>query len=130
MKYGKKVFVDKNELRIGKYPEQLANAIENSDAFIGELKSHYQVGSNLLVLDINETEARDFIYSFINRLFFELPNNWKFLILSREKVKNDCHLIDLSDAVDKEFLKSLFLKKAGESMQIFLLQRVILMLRE
>ena len=97
---------------------------------IGELKSHYQVGSNLLVLDINETEARDFIYSFINRLFLELPNNWKFLILSREKVKNDCHLIDLSDDVDKEFLKSLFLKKAGESMQIFLLQRVILMLRE
>ncbi len=86
---------------------------------IGELKSHYQVGSNLLVLDINETEDKDFIYNFINRLFFELPNNWKFLILSREKVKNDCHLIDLSDDVDKEFLKSLFMNKAGERYKDF-----------
>ena len=97
--------------------------VENVDVrysrIIGELKSHYQVGSNLLVLDINEAEDKDFIYNFINRLFFVLPNNWKFLILSREKVKNDCHLIDLSDDVDTDFLKSLFQNKAGDRYRDF-----------
>ena len=97
--------------------------VENVDVrysrIIGELKSHYQVGSNLLVLDINEAEDKDFIYNFINRLFFELPNNWKFLILSREKVKNVSHFMDLSDDVDKEFLKSLFQNKAGDRYRDF-----------
>ena len=89
------------------------NVDESYNRILDRLKRDYNVGNNLLVLDINEASDKDSIYNFINGLI-EFPNNWKFLILSREKVRNDCHIIDLNDDEDKVFLKELFLKKAGD----------------
>ena len=69
---------------------------------------------NLLVLDINELtdENKDYAKN-INKL---CPKNWKVLIISRENI--DASEImekeDLNQKQDIEFLKELFLKRAGE----------------
>ncbi len=80
----------------------------------------YNVGNNLLVLDINETADKKIIEDYakklrnnqlpINRIY---PNNWSILILSRDKF-GDFHSHNLNDYVDKSFLKTLFLNKAGK----------------
>ena len=77
-----------------------------------ELKKNYSVGNNLLILDINEMPDKNAINDFVNDLI-DYPNNWKFLILSREQIDN-CHHESLNDDEDKVFLKTLFVKKAGE----------------
>ncbi len=94
------------------------NVDERYNHIFDELKRAYNVGNNLLVLDLNEASDKDSIYNFINGLI-EFPNNWKFLILSREKVRNDCRLIDLNDDVDKIFMKNLFVEKAGKRYENF-----------
>ena len=74
----------------------------------------YKIGNNLLILDVNETADKTAIEDYakklknnklpINKIY---PNNWNILVLSREKF-GDFPNEDLSDDVDKEFLKSLY----------------------
>ena len=85
----------------------------------------YKTGNNLLILDINETADKNTIEDYakklknnklpINKIY---PNNWNILVLSREKF-GDFPNEDLSDDVDTDFLKSLFLKKAGDRYRDF-----------
>ena len=81
----------------------------------------YENGNNLLILDVNETADKTAIEDYAKKLKNNTlpknkiyPNGWKILILSREKF-GDFHHKNLSDDVDKEFLKELFLKKAGKN---------------
>ncbi|MBR4272608.1 MAG: toll/interleukin-1 receptor domain-containing protein [Bacteroidales bacterium] len=81
----------------------------------------YKIGNNLLILDVNETADKTAIEDYAKKLKNNTlptnkiyPNGWNILILSREKF-GDFNNKNLSNAVDKEFLKSLFLKKAGIS---------------
>lgn len=81
----------------------------------------YKTGNNLLILDVNETADKTAIEDYAKKLKNNTlptnkiyPNGWNILILSREKF-GDFNNKNLSDDVDKEFLKSLFLKKAGIS---------------
>lgn len=78
---------------------------------------------NLLVLDINETADGDKNSVIINEI---IKNNdylkgWKFLILSRESVdtRKIIQTYSLTDKEDFEFLKGLFLSKAGERYKKF-----------
>ncbi|MBQ2097690.1 MAG: toll/interleukin-1 receptor domain-containing protein, partial [Bacteroidales bacterium] len=81
----------------------------------------YKTGNNLLILDVNETADKTAIEDYAKKLKNNTlptnkiyPNGWNILILSREKF-GDFNNKNLSNDVDKEFLKSLFLKKAGIS---------------
>ena len=78
---------------------------------IAELKKNYSVGNNLLILDVNEMLDKKAIDVFVAELI-DFPNNWKFLILSREQI-NNCHHNNLDDDVDKNFLKKMFVAKVG-----------------
>lgn len=73
---------------------------------------------NLLVLDINETSDKTKNDEIINTIIKtkDILNGWKILILSREKVdtRNRIDTHNLNDNEDVEFLKELFLQKAGE----------------
>lgn len=82
-----------------------------------ELKKNYSVGNNLLILDINEMPDKKAIDDFVAELI-DYPNNWKFLILSREQIDN-CYHINLNDDEDKDFLKTLFVEKAGKRYENF-----------
>ena len=100
------------------------NKCENEDnpdvkynKIFAELKKNYSVGNNLLVLDINEITDKNAINDFVSELI-DYPNNWKFLILSREQIDN-CHHENLNDDEDKEFLKKLFVEKAGKRYENF-----------
>ncbi len=81
----------------------------------------YKTGNNLLILDVNETADKTTIEDYAKKLKNNhlptnkiYPNGWNILILSREKF-GDFNNKNLSNDFDKEFLKSLFLKKAGIS---------------
>ena len=81
----------------------------------------YKIVNNLLILDVNETADKTAIEDYAKKLKNNTlptnkiyPNGWNILILSREKF-GDFNNKNLSDDVDKEFLKELFLKKAGIS---------------
>ena len=81
----------------------------------------YKTGNNLLILDVNETADKTAIEDYAKKLKNNTlptnkiyPNGWNILVLSREKF-GDFNNKNLSNDVDKEFLKSLFLKKAGIS---------------
>ena len=96
----------KFELKKDLYPEIISHLQEN-------FKS---VQPNLLVLDINETASKtDFFVDEVlkDSLFLE---GWKFLILSRESVDTRKRISshNLYDKNDFDFLKQLFLEKAGE----------------
>jgi|GEM_PF-2573858 len=85
----------------------------------------YKTGNNLLILDVNETADKTAIEDYAKKLKNNIlptnkiyPNGWNILILSREKF-GDFPNEDLSDDVDTEFLKDLFLKKAGERYKDF-----------
>ena len=84
---------------------------------LAELKKNYSVGNNLLILDINEMPDKKAIDDFVAELI-DYPNNWKFLILSREQIDN-CYHINLNDDEDKNFLKTLFAEKAGKRYENF-----------
>ncbi|MCQ2251092.1 MAG: tetratricopeptide repeat protein [Bacteroidales bacterium] len=79
--------------------------------------------SNLMIVDINkapEKEVKDFVNEVVNE--GSLPEGWKCLVISRERKygDKDC-LFNLND-YDKEnteFLKELFLKKAGDGYKDF-----------
>ena len=72
---------------------------------------------NLLVLDINETADKDKTAEYINEILknTEYLAGWKILILSRESVdtRNRIKTYNLNDKEDFDFLKNLFLEKAG-----------------
>ncbi len=95
--------------------------IEEQYKTIISYMDQYQTGNNLLILDVNETADKKEIEDYakklknntlpINKIY---PNNWKILILSREKFGR-FHYEDLSDDEDKEFLKELFLKRANKN---------------
>lgn len=72
---------------------------------------------NLLVLDINETSDKTQNDEIINTIIKnkDILNGWKILILSRENVdtRNRIETRNLNDNADVEFLKELFLSKAG-----------------
>ena len=72
---------------------------------------------NLLVLDINETSDKEKNDEIINSLLKnkDILNGWKILILSRENVdtRNRITTHNLNEKEDVDFLKQLFLSKAG-----------------
>lgn len=94
----------------------------NEDAFpeiIANLQNNFKSEQpNLLVLDINETSDKTKNDEIINTIIKtkDILNGWKILILSREKVdtRNRIDTHNLNDHEDVEFLKELFLQKAGE----------------
>ncbi len=71
-----------------------------------------QKDHNLLILDINETSEQNANNDFVDELI-EIPSNWKILIISRERYSDFQHL-NLNDDNDIEFLKEVFLSKAGD----------------
>lgn len=94
---------------------------KDEDAF-SELIDHLQNDfksehPNLLVLDINETSDKDKNDEIINSLIKnrDILDGWKILILSRENVdtRNRIATHNLNEKEDVEFLKELFLSKAG-----------------
>ena len=96
----------KFELKKDLYPEIISHLQEN-------FKS---VQPNLLVLDINETASNTDIFVdevLKDSMFLE---GWKFLILSRESVDTRKRISshNLYNKNDFDFLKQLFLEKAGE----------------
>ena len=72
---------------------------------------------NLLVLDINETSDNEKNDEIISSLLKnkDILSGWKILILSRENVdtRNRIDAQNLNDKEDVDFLKQLFLSKAG-----------------
>lgn len=72
---------------------------------------------NLLVLDINETTKEAANKKFINELY-DTIDNWYVLILSREHFTT-FNFINLNDNQDSEFIKKLFLLKAGDKYNDF-----------
>lgn len=66
---------------------------------------------NLLVLDINETTKEAENKKFIDKLY-QTINNWNVLILSREHFTT-FNFKNLNDNQDGEFIKELFVMKAG-----------------
>ena len=82
------------------------------------LQENYQSDKpNLLVLDINETADKDKTTEYINEILQDTAylTGWKILILSRESVDtlNRNKTYNLNDNEDFDFLKKLFLDKAG-----------------
>ena len=82
------------------------------------LQENYQSDKpNLLVLDINETADKDKTTEYINEILQDTAYlaGWKILILSRENVDthNRIKTYNLNDKEDFDFLKKLFLEKAG-----------------
>ena len=72
---------------------------------------------NLLVLDINETTKEAENKKFIDELY-QTINNWNVLILSREHFTT-FNFKNLDDNQDDEFIKKLFLSKAGDKYNDF-----------
>lgn len=72
---------------------------------------------NLLILDINETTKETDNKEFIDELY-DTINNWNVLILSREHFTN-FNTKNLNDKQDGEFVKELFLSKAGDKYNNF-----------
>ena len=82
------------------------------------LQENYQSDKpNLLALDINETADKDKTTEYINEILQDTAYlaGWKILILSRESVetRNRIKTHNLNDKGDFNFLKQLFLEKAG-----------------
>ncbi|MBR6178518.1 MAG: tetratricopeptide repeat protein [Bacteroidales bacterium] len=82
------------------------------------LQENYQSDKpNLLALDINETADKDKTTEYINEILQDTAYlaGWKILILSRENVDthNRIKTHNLNDKEDFDFLKKLFLEKAG-----------------
>ena len=78
---------------------------------------------NLLVLDINETADKDKIDNFITEILQDnlFLDGWKFLILTRENVdtRKRIPFHSLKDEDGFDFLKKLFLDRAGERYEDF-----------
>ncbi len=78
---------------------------------------------NLIIVDINkapENEVKDFVKEIVNE--DGLPLGWKCLVISRERKYGDKNfLFNLNDyeKENTEFLKELFLKKAGDGYKDF-----------
>lgn len=103
----------KFELKKDLYPEIISHLQEN-------FKS---VQPNLLVLDINETADKDKIDNFITEILQDnlFLDGWKFLILTRENVdtRKRIPFHSLKDEDGFDFLKKLFLDRAGERYEDF-----------
>lgn len=86
---------------------------------IAYLQENYKSGKqNLIVLDINETSNKTKNDETINTIIQnkDILEGWTFLILSRENIdtRNRIATYNLNDNENIEFLKELFLAKAGE----------------
>ena len=85
------------------------------------LDKNYQVGNNLLIFDVNDIFDKDVndkvsteLIDDIIQLNNSLPNNWKVLFLSRIQLDGFPTMnLNIDDEIDTNFLKELFLKKAG-----------------
>ncbi len=78
---------------------------------------------NLLVLDINETSDSDKNDKIINEIIQnkDFLIGWKILIISRENIdtRDRIAIYNLNENEDVDFLKDLFLSKAGKRYNIF-----------
>ena len=77
-------------------------------SFMGD---NYKTGNNLLILDVNETAEKSANEKFVEEIK-KFPDNWRILILSRENF-GSFPSKNINDEDDNEFLKKLFLSKAG-----------------
>ncbi len=106
--------------------EQLNNTLRlqfdaGEDPFLEVLsylkESYRSKKPNILVLDINETSDKNANIDVINRLLKNksILDGWKCLVLSREGIdtRNRISFYNLNDQEDVDFLKELFLDKAG-----------------
>lgn len=85
---------------------------------IAFLEENYKSNKpNLLVLDINETTKEFENKKFIDELY-QTINNWNVLILSREHFTT-FNFKNLNDNQDGEFIKELFVLKAGDKYKDF-----------
>ncbi len=93
-------------------------------AVLSYLREHYESGKpNLMVLDVNSMDWQD-VMDFVDKLnnnYFEYINGWHFLIISREFFSEGMSSMELSadDDSNNDFLKELFLRKAGKSYNYF-----------
>ena len=103
---------------VSKFNRMLDLKLTYSEIISHLRKKIKSVQPNLLVLDINETASMDKTDIFINEILKDnlLLEGWKFLILSRENVdtRKRISFHNLNDKNDFDFLKKLFLEKAGE----------------
>ena len=83
-----------------------------------ELKKNYSIGNNLVVLDIKEMSDKIAITDFLAGLRYDFSDNWKVIILSREKI-GDYKCLNLNENDDAVFLKDLFLKKTDNRYKDF-----------
>ncbi len=79
--------------------------------------------TNLMVLDVNSMDWQD-VKDFVDKLndnYFEYVNGWHFLIISRESFSEGMSSMELSadDDSNNDFLKELFLRKAGDDYEDF-----------
>ena len=109
-----------------KFDESEKNIDVRYRKIIEHLEENYSIGNNLLVIDINETSDKKANEKFVQDLIDNslstnkiYPDKWKILILSREKIGDfDC-CINLNENIDIDFLKRLFLSKAGHRYEKF-----------
>ncbi len=84
------------------------------------LEEHFEAENpNLLVLDVNEVS--DEIKDYAKNNSKLCPNKWKILIISREYIdpSENIEKEDLNINQDSDFLKEIFLKRAGERYSSF-----------
>ena len=83
------------------------------EKIIAYLTSHFDSQKpNLLILDINETSDNEANQKCVKELKTTI-NNWNVLIISREQFRG-IETLNLNETEDYEFLKDLFLDKAGK----------------
>ena len=79
---------------------------ERYDTIVSFLDVNYNVGNNLLVLDINKLDSD-------TTGDIKFPKRWKTLIVSRTKF-GDIPYLNIDNGIDTTFLKELFKANAGE----------------
>ena len=92
---------------------------EKYNEIISFMEKNYKTGNNLLILDVNETADEKANKDFAEGLL-KFPSNWRVFILSRENFGGASFPFkNINDEEDKEFLKKLFINKAGAKYQDF-----------
>lgn len=92
---------------------------EKYNEIISFMEKNYKTGNNLLILDVNETADEKANKDFAEGLS-KFPSNWRVFILSRENFgAASFPFKNINDEEDKEFLKKLFINKAGAKYQDF-----------
>lgn len=92
---------------------------EKYNEIISFMEKNYKTGNNLLILDVNETADEKANKGFAEGLS-KFPSNWRVFILSRVNFGGASFPFkNINDEEDKEFLKKLFINKAGAKYQDF-----------